>query len=848
MHFPEILKSKGCGPDRLREIFTSISDDKSKSGPAASTEEVLTTGGTRVLPYYPGTSDVDGNAMTPGDQPKRTNWEIRQKFENQLRSRLYQGILTGINNAKPLQAVDMAWDAPPIQKETVPLLLWAQGKIDHAGICNFLSGTCDPATVAKFVKKRSDGTLGVEIPRISDISINLVRSYVTRRHAALAALWDNLWPLLRYDPRGSDDTAELTADALTQRVDIIADQYNYRHFLSQTDRDKLLYAQSLIFPRSAWDRKLGWRFKKDNLPGRSTEIESYVKREGVDLTNPHPSRWFWDLGAPLANINTENGPSYIAYWDIVRYGVIRDGDYFNVERVACTAGWIQLVAQQYGYFSQYFDPCVLQWPTLGAMSRNPALTNDREANIGLYTSQFSDNGVLLTQYFVKVNPKQEGIGDYDVDIWLRLSAAGDGTIVAAEFMPSLPAAYGGINCNDNRVANASLATEMLPYQDMASNIVSQMIQQLRVSFIMLMLIDEDSLDAEVVKQIKEQGKGLQWWMDPQILVYSASKLRELNISDPRSAFSIVQAEMKNTVEASLRALGSLLGLADRLVNSSPNELGQPNPREVSARETQEISSSLQSVYSFYNEGPREQRTAFKELLFESLICHGQEDFNVPVLKRYKKKTVEAAGFSARGIEQKDDDDYFEEGAAISGKLHQLVYNYYFDSRDGAERPLNTQGANVLQQLFGVMIQIPSVAQKLGPRRIFAMLNIIARMSGAPDEFQIQLDDGESDLMPDQENTLPPVVQKVVQQIMAQMQQLQVQNQQFQQMLAQIAAKIGMPLTPVAAPPTPEGAQGGPPTPSTGAPPVPPSPAGPAPANGAPAPAAGPPGQRILQPA
>lgn len=846
MHDLKILAKYGCTRERLRTIFTSTGPNKGVatvttgadvgSSNGSSPQENLTTGGVRTVPYQ-GVNQSQGEPEFI-DPLKPEDWEIRRRFEYRIRSRLLGGIATGINNTKPLQAVDVAWDSPPIQKETIPLMLWAQGKIKHDALCDHLCKTADPATVKKFVRKGPDGKMIVNIPRICDISINLVRSFVTRRHAALGALWDNQWPLLKYDPRGTDETAQLRADALTQRIDIMADDYNYRHFLSQCDRDKLLYCHSLIFPRCAWDRKTGVRWAADAVAGkRSDKTETYTIREGVDFVNPHPSRWFWDLGAALANINTDNGPTYLGYWDIIKYGMLRRAEYYNVDHIAASQGWIQLLQQQSWYLAQYFDPCVLQFPAGISASNDPALINDRIANIGLYTADMADNGVLVTQYFEKINPKLEGISSYDCEVWVRFTAAGDGTIVDAEFLPSIPACYGAINANDNRVANASLAMEMIPYQDMASNIVSTMIEQIRRSFTQLWVFNKDLLDAETVKQLTDNATNQEWWIDPKVLLISISEKAELlgaggglNLS---AVCAQINVQLNNAVDQALKGLAQLLQLADRLTNSSPNELGQPNPREVAAREVQEISTSVQSIYTFYNEGPREQRAALKKMLYESLLCCGDEQQSMPVLKRYQKKTIEAAGFVIVGDGKNEAADVLmPEMTRIMGNISGLNYTYYFDSREGAERAVNTQGAQVLQQFLVGLLQIPNVAQKLGPDRIFTMVNIIARMAGAPDEFQVELNDGEADALPqDQpEGQMPPQVQQALQQVMQGMQQLAMKEAATDQVVSQIAQKLGIPMPQPQGQPQP-GPQAGPPA---GGPPAP----GTAPAAPAPAPAPG----------
>jgi hypothetical protein len=81
----DILKKYGCTPERLRDIFTA------KEG---------------------------------GE-----NWDIREKFQDLIQSRILEGIRSCASHAKLYMSVDMAWDSIPINKSTIPLLQYAQGKI-----------------------------------------------------------------------------------------------------------------------------------------------------------------------------------------------------------------------------------------------------------------------------------------------------------------------------------------------------------------------------------------------------------------------------------------------------------------------------------------------------------------------------------------------------------------------------------------------------------------------------------------------------------------------------------------------------------------------------------------------
>lgn len=717
----KVLKKFGCDDERLRAIFTS--------------------------PYSGNAPKDDATDEAKKAYEKQENdYKIRRKFEEEIRSNMLEGISTNARNSRPCQAVDIAWDSAPISRETVPLLLWAMGKINAPRLWDVLSTELGESTAATFYSKvpTKEEMLKPTAPRICDVKVDIVRSYITRRLASMDALWANQWPLFRYEPRGTEAVAMLRADALTQRVDIMSDAYNYRHLGTQCRRDMLLYGQSMVFPRTAWDRQISWRFKATNTGEPSDEVESYITREGLDFVNPHPNRVAYDMSAPLANINTDTGPKWIFYWDITRYrNLCDDPKYFNLSQIWVSENWVQLMSQYPEFFNYYFDPCILSWPDINGS--DPSLGNDRPSRIGIYASQWKDKGVLVLPYFKKINPKVEGIGDYDADVWIKLLVAGDCTIIGAEWLPSIPCAYGAINWNDNKVANQSMGMALLTYQDQASNIWSHAIQQLRVSFMMLILLDTDSLDTNTVIQMEEEAKNGKWWLDPHILKYSATKLSNLNIQDPAKAFQIVQAQVQGTMENAFKAMGQLLNTCDRLMILSPNELGQPNPREVAAREVQEIANSVQAISAFNNEGPREQVAAMKEMIYESLIVCADETVKVPIEGRYTLETIKKAGFTVPDLKESEQDiQVVPVKTRIMGSLRNLRYDYYFDSRDGAERPQNAKGAQVVQQLLASLLQIPGIPQAMGKKTIYDMVNTIIRMSGAPINDQLQMAEGEGD--------------------------------------------------------------------------------------------------------
>lgn len=757
----KVLEHFGCTPDRLREIFQAEKGD---------------------------------------DQ------EIRKRFEERISSRITNGVTSCAKRSTIPQAVDMAWDSTPIHEQTIPLLLWAQGKLDLKGLTDQLKSLkCSDEFIKNVEVKDKDGKVTgqetkVDIPRLYEMSINLVRSYMTRRMASQTARFSNLWPYFRFEPRGVDLVAKLRADALSERVDVMANQYNYRHFCSQAFRHQFMYARSLVFPRCAWDRVTGWRAKDITKPVGELEVESYTEREGLDFVAPHFTRYAWDRSAPLANINTDTGPSWLFYWDIIPFRTVKDGEgYYNVDKVTAGSEIHEVIGKHTGFFSYYFDPKVLAWPDLKV---DPSASNERLRNFASYNDQECDKGCLVTQYYEKINPKREGISKLNQDVWVRLSVAGDNTVIAGEFLTTSPAAYGGLNENDDREINPSMATELMGYQDQLTNIFSQMLMNIRAGMLQIWAIDKDALEPDMVEHIKRTIAAKDYYSEPKAFFYSGEKLAGLGLqnpgSNPRAFLNIIQAQVQTSVEVSMKAAAEVLSMADRLLMMSPNEGGQPNPREVAAREITEISTTTDTIKTFVSDGIDEQRAAMKRIIYESLVCESTQPVTVPVMGRYTIETIRAAGFEAKGEWQPG--EIVPLKTPITGSAQSLIYDYFYDSRDGGDRPVNSQGASVMGTLLGQLMQVEPIAKAFGKKRLFEWANEIVRMSGAPADLKLELDDNEPDDIGGNEAALAERIARIEEFI----QQAMGQGKGGQPAAAQPAASQP-PSQPAATPPPAEGA-------------------------------------------
>lgn len=669
--------------------------------------------------------------------------ETRQKLENELQDRINECISFGLANYTIYSAADLAWDSAPINKQIYPLMLYAQGKISVEGCAKELDRL---KCANQFVKKdsKTGEITGIDLPRFYETTIHLVRSIITRRVAAQSNKYQSLYPYYQYEPRSTSLKGKLRADVLSQRVDIMSDQFDYRHHDIQCLRDAFRYGHCVDFVRSRWEKETQWVQEERGDVETNGEIKkkAAIVREGVGWINPHPTRTFWDNNYPLISLNTDTGCEYVGFWDIVRYKDILDNaSYFNRSTISYGPTLWGIYSTYTIYFGQFFcnlkPPCNLT--NIGSDLSSP---NDRKANIGVYDGEKREMAVFLTQYFKKLIPKDYGCGDYPFPIWVRFTTASDATIVYVEIMPSTPGAVLSYNEDDNRQLNISFAHELMPFQDQMTNLVTNMLLTLQKDLLTIVGMNNDMMEDEVLKAARAQLGGKNYAATPLIIEYSLNKLKDMGIN-AKEVCAVFEAKASGSITTNIQAQMQLLLLVERMVALSPNEQGQPAPREISATETNEIANTTSTVYSFISDAVDEFRGGKKRIIYESLIACADREIRVPVKYRYTEKTIKDAGFTFEPDEDEDPVRGELRARTILGSKSNLVYEYIFSSRDGAERPSRVQAANTLVQLLAVL-QNPLVLQKLGKEKFYSIINEIFRLSGTGIDLNLEVAEGEPD--------------------------------------------------------------------------------------------------------
>jgi hypothetical protein len=758
----DVLNAMGSTQERLREIFTAQ--------PPLNEEE---------------------RARLPEKQREKIekDCKLREDFEADINRRFSENINYAMANYQMYSSVDVAWDAPPINKETYPLLLYAQGRLDLGKCAKELK---DLPCVDKYTTKDAKGDIiAIDLPKFFEVNFNLVRSVITRRLAAQANKYNALFPHYKYEPRSTSLVGKLRADVLSQIMDIMTDQFDYRHHDVQVLRDTMLYGHCVDFVRSRWEREYQTIFDPDINPDLESidkpKFKTVLTKEGVGWVNPHPSRIFWDNAYPLASINTDTGCEFVGFWDVVRYGdIAKNPKYWNRTTISYSATIVQLFSTYAQYFSQYYctitPPCSLNDIDLSA-------PNDRLNNLGLYSQDQLSSSMIIGNYFKKIIPKDWGIGDYPYPVWLRQIIAGDKTVIYAEFLPSAPACYEGFNENDSRQLNISIAMELLPYQDQMTQLLSLLMFTIQSCTLKVLAIDVDVATPEQIKAFRADVKGMNKIPGVKVLEYSGTKYKELGM-DPRQIISLIETQPGNAITSIFQAMAQLVQLSERLMALSPHELGQPAPREISATETNMMAGTTETIYGFISDAHDEFRAAKKRILYESYMVCGDQNLRVPVTNRYTKATIEKAGFQVLDEDVEMFVDPNEPTVhTVVGTKSKLYYTYIFTSRDGSLRAVNTQAANSLVQLLGVLNN-PIIMQKLKPSKLYEIVNEVFRLSGTGVDLKVELEEGEEDTMgPDKQQQIEQALQGLTQNAEEERKSVAQVEQQVQQLMQKFEALL-----------------------------------------------------------
>lgn len=735
MNHPDILNEHGTDAVAIRALFTAKSIDE------------LNTDGETVFNRWYKKNGSEGDREGLKKKFAEKLWKKREYWQNRIAADIQEGRATGLKNYKFYMAADMAIQAQPIIPDNFPKLLYASGLIDLKTCCAQLD-ELGADKKEKFVVQDTeiDGEIkALNLARLSEFSMNLVKSYIRRRKAAQINKYNSFVPYYKYEARSGQLTEKLRADVLSQRIEEMSDQFGYKHQFGQEVEKMLLYSFSMNIADSKWEKDITWAKNADG------ETEAVIEREGVPFTSPHPTRLFWDTRYPVNSINTDSGITFFGFWNVIQYKDIKNNKgYFNLDAIPETNTFSRVFDQYSTYFTYYFDADIVS--NTNSPENSYTEGNQLDSNTAYYNENYSDRPLWETEFYVKLVPADEMMGDYPFPVWLKLSVAGDYTVIFGEFRPTTPAYVMSYDRMDDKVISSGMAHEIMPYEDQANNLASQMLHLMKLQSILLAGIDKDLIPKEARETLMKQLKGKLYMNQPISFEFSGEKTKQLyaspNISAQKRPLHFFQADVGNAINELLKGIGTILGYLDRALMMSRTEMGQLAERETSASEVQLVSDSTEALYEYVSMGIDEGRQAKKKILYESLMAYGSKDLKVTVPERYDSRIVKLAGFEPvePTIISDDPDDPIaianrgfvlqEESLTLTGRIDNLEgMEFVYSARDGSNRVSNIQGAKVIADFINRILSSPEIFQqfteKYGEDKLGMMITELWRQAGVP---------------------------------------------------------------------------------------------------------------------
>jgi len=739
----KLLEQKGINPDKLRAK--------------------LQPSGFNWVPKK-GAWEKDPGYMThPTNEPGESDAERVHKLILRIRSRIQEGMTRNFQDFRVYYALDVAWDTPfrQITPTLISTFLDADPNdekvykaVQDWGLAHLIQNEKDPKT-GKDVKT-------LNLPVFFSVVVPLVRAYVTIRWAKV--MNDRRqFPYYKYEPAKNTTELSLKCEALSDRVQVMSSQYGYYDQDKQAVLKMLHYGLCLKFIKEAWHSEEQWKEADaqdvqagaEKPDGNKASIGDPIKvttREGLRYHIPHPSRIFRDLAHGPWTFNYDCGCEYGGYWRIARYREIEQNpDFWNRDKIGF--GAVDFVSGNRLFFTTVYSACTLtipvaqpdkqpEGPALGAGIGLGAGDLDREKEIATiyYGTEHGDQGVLVTEYFEKLIPSQNGLGDYDCPVWFRFVVAGDScTILYAEPLPYVPITYYGYDADESRSKPASLSLEVLPFQDHFSNLLTQTILTCKQNLANLTFIDSDQIDVETQGKIKGIGASLYRFLN--IMPYSSKKAARLQNKLAEAVQSY--ALPKGNVAELIGVMKQILDVIERVLVMSSQEVGQAASHELRAEEVRNIQAST-STRLIFTATPVDIATdADKRRIYQALMAYGDEEFSVhvPAESPVTPDQFKAMGFT---FGPKQVQTQFP-GAARDRYIHARVKKSalamdlwsFASTKNDADRVGDAQMAVAMSQITLNLLNNPMTAQAIGPDQAIDLANHIWRLSGLPRDMKLR---------------------------------------------------------------------------------------------------------------
>lgn len=507
------------------------------------------------------------------------------------RSRAQAGRDQNLANYRVFAAIDQAWDAGFRQTTQAFVgmirdLRESSGEesaltaAQNWGLTHLIRRKLDPKT------GKETGTPVLDLPVMYQVILSLPRSFTLMRVSRITTERLQV-PLMKYEPALMTDDNRLKCELGTSRIETGNREFGYAEVFAEAVQASAMYGQQLQFICEEWytENDVVDMEVDDGAGGTRTTFAPRVGKEGVRYVLPHPSRSYIDPDWPAWTLNHDSGVSYAGYWRVTTYRNIRNTPgYWNGGRISRATMFSD------AKWSTYFQTVGNRQMAV-PYSNNWFSPNDRERQIdspmAFYSQSQDDQPVWVTEHFEKFNPRVdfEDPNYPDAEIWFRIVLASDDTPIYVTALVERPTNIWLYEPVGNRSIQTSLMMELMPYGDHGTNLLSQALVSAEQNLANLTIFDDDLLDPTKIKDIVE-NPNKKFYRKIQLMGFSGKKLLRSQ-KDPDALFKSFRFPQLD-VSNHLTLLHELIGLMQRAVGMSDQEVGSSASHEQSAEEIRTI--------------------------------------------------------------------------------------------------------------------------------------------------------------------------------------------------------------------------------------------------------------------
>jgi len=728
------------------------------------------------------------------------------KLVAKIKDTIQEGIDRNRRDYRLFKAMDWAMDQPFYQVSYTQLKGLLTGKPDDKkvmetvnswGLTHLLPYKMNGGQICCGADGKPERVLN--IPFLTNIYVPIVMAYHNIR---LAKLFNdrNLVPLYKYEPVQFTKENRVKCEIVTQVVQKQAAWFDYKADERQSISQMLQYGICINFPREAWFHET-----QEDATGKES-----VVREGLRFDMPHPSRMYYDPYHRASTLNSNSGCEFVGHWKLERYSDINDNPhYWNKDKIAIGAhSWLGLDAPGSDFLTEVY-PCTMALPArtgegsggVGALNRE----DDAARFYGQGTSATA--ATLVTNHFCRLVPADWGLGTYKHPIWMRFIFASDSTVIYAEPLAFDRFPTYAYDADFNRSRFRSLTLEVMPFQDQVGNLLSQWGMAVRENLRNPIFVDKEKVPVNALLALENHGNKM--YSGREYIPFNSTENYRMK-TDQKEAFFTPQLTHHNTGEIAQLITG-VLDMLDRVMQLSPQEIGQAASHEQTAEESRIIEGNMSTRVAFTGSFIDDAIYAKKRMIYDATMEYADDDIMVGISSAHVASEEEFKALAQKlQLTIMDDSDYNPEQPGtmrkVSLKKSAMELETFASTRDADTRINNPAIASAMSQIFLSIANNPVLIQSIGTTQLVELLNQVVVASGLPKEFRLQgkpLEQIQQQADPEEQNaqmqevlkTFAEQVRSLVEQ--SQQQTLEAAAQQTQQIVGQAMQATAQQMEPVA---------------------------------------------------